>query len=415
MTTARLVALKLAVVAGVLAAGAARAQDMPDPSLIHGKAIPATELADGTVTVRVVRETIGNNIAGQAVTVTGSGRTWSATTDELGRAEFRGLPRGSEARAEATVNGERLVSDPIAVPTKGGLRVILVAGLAQAGERRAQERVAALAAPPVKGVVTLGGNTRILAEFQSDALRFFYELDIINSARTRVDIGGPFVLDLPRDAGGAEIREGSSKTASINGTHLTVTGPFDPGTTTVNLVFELRYSGHEHTFAQTWPVSVSQWFVGVEKVNGVVISSPQMPTTEERATEEGTVFVVSSGAPMAAGSTFTLQLANLPAQSRVAPTVAVSIAVAILALGAWLSFSGGKAGTASRAALEKRRDSALGKLEDLERSKQKGSIADERYASRRERLIRDLEQIYSELDTDTAGLPPGGGGRDVAA
>ena len=43
------------------------AQDMPDPSLIHGRAIPASELGDGTVTVRVVREAIGNNVAGQQV------------------------------------------------------------------------------------------------------------------------------------------------------------------------------------------------------------------------------------------------------------------------------------------------------------------------------------------------------------
>ena len=43
------------------------AQDMPDPSLIHGRAIPAQELPDGTVTVRVVREAIGNNVPGQQV------------------------------------------------------------------------------------------------------------------------------------------------------------------------------------------------------------------------------------------------------------------------------------------------------------------------------------------------------------
>ena len=48
-------------------------QDMPDPSLIHGRAIPAPELANGTVTVRVVREAIGNNAPGQQVSVTVGG------------------------------------------------------------------------------------------------------------------------------------------------------------------------------------------------------------------------------------------------------------------------------------------------------------------------------------------------------
>ena len=73
--------------------------NMPDPALIHGKAIPAPELADGTVTVRVVRESIGNNIAGQDVRVTAGGTTRTAKTDAQGRAEFRGLPAASDARA----------------------------------------------------------------------------------------------------------------------------------------------------------------------------------------------------------------------------------------------------------------------------------------------------------------------------
>src|SRR5262245_27366223 len=45
------------LLAAVLVVGAmgesASAQDMPDPSEIHGRALPAPELPDGTVTVRV--------------------------------------------------------------------------------------------------------------------------------------------------------------------------------------------------------------------------------------------------------------------------------------------------------------------------------------------------------------------------
>ena len=121
------------------------AQDMPDPSLIHGRAIPASDLADGIVTVRVVREAIGNNISGQQVQLTVSGRTRTATTDEQGRAEFTNLPKGEEARAEATVDGEQMTSQPFRVPTTGGLRVILVAGIAKAAERKKAEEAAAAA------------------------------------------------------------------------------------------------------------------------------------------------------------------------------------------------------------------------------------------------------------------------------
>ncbi len=91
----------------------------PIPSLIHGKAIGAPELPVGTVTVRVVRESIGNNIAGQLVTLTSGSTTREAKTDDQGRANFPNLPPGVEARAEAVVNGERLVSDPFSPPCLG--------------------------------------------------------------------------------------------------------------------------------------------------------------------------------------------------------------------------------------------------------------------------------------------------------
>src|SRR5687768_10354262 len=158
-----------------------RAQiEMPDPSLIHGRAIPAPELPSGTVTVRVVREAIGNNIAGQDVRVTVGGTARTAKTDDQGRAEFAGLPQGAEARADATVGGEALVSEPFAVPGSGGLRVILVAGMKEAAARREREAAAGAAAPPVRGAVVIGGNSRVLMDFQDDALQVFYALEILN-------------------------------------------------------------------------------------------------------------------------------------------------------------------------------------------------------------------------------------------
>ena len=50
---------------------------------------------------------------------------------------------------------------------------------------------------------------------------------------TPVDIGGPLILDLPREARGASLLEGSSPQATVNGARVTVTGPFAPGMTTV--------------------------------------------------------------------------------------------------------------------------------------------------------------------------------------
>src|SRR5262245_62632558 len=167
---------------------------MPDPSLIHGRAIPAQELPNGTVTVRVVREAIGNNVPGQQVRVTVGGATRTATTDAQGRAEFGDLPKGgTNAVAEVTVDGEKLASQPFAVPASGGLRVILVAGIARAAERKKQEEAAAAAAPPVKGTVVLGSNTRVIVQFKDDKLEVFYVLEIINEDRARLGLGGQLV------------------------------------------------------------------------------------------------------------------------------------------------------------------------------------------------------------------------------
>ena len=395
-----------------LTAGA-HAQDMPAPSEIHGRAIPAGELPDGTVTVRVVREAIGNNIPGQTVRVTAQGRTFSATTDDLGRAEFKDLPRGADARAETTVDGEPLVSQPFAVPAKGGLRVILVSGIAAAAARKQEEEKQALAAPAVRGAVVLGGETRIIAEFQSDSLVFFYLLDIVNTARTRVDIGGPLILDLPTGAAGAATLAGAPKSATISGARLTVAGPFDPGTTKVEIRFQLPHHRPDITVTQTWPVGVQQWLVGVEKVGGLTVSSPQFRGTEERAAGNGSVFLVGTGPELAAGSSLTLQFANLPTESRVASRTALGFAAGLLALGAWLSFRRSPDDEQARAALLKRRDGLLSKLADLETARRSGGIADERYLSRRQRLISDLEHVYAEIDD--AGSHPRGGGEGVAA
>ena len=146
MSARRLIALStlfLAVLVSAAARPALAQVQMPDPSMIHGKALPAGDLQTGTITVRVVREAIGNNVIGQVVRLTIGDTTKTATTDEQGRAEFKGLPAGGQGKAEAVVDGETLTSDPIVIPGSGGLRVILVAGLAKAAERKKQEEAAA--------------------------------------------------------------------------------------------------------------------------------------------------------------------------------------------------------------------------------------------------------------------------------
>jgi hypothetical protein len=401
-------------VLGVLMTGSAWAQDMPDPSLIHGRAIPAQELAAGTVTVRVVREAIGNNVPGQQVRVSVGSTTRTATTDAQGRAEFTDLPKGgSNAVAEVTVDGEKLVSQPFAVPVSGGLRVILVAGMAKAAERKKQEEAASAAEPPAKGIVVFGGNTRVLMQFNDDGLDVYYILEIQNSARTRVDIGAPLVIDLPPGATGATALEGSSPAAVISPTQITITGPFASGTTMVQAAYRMPYDRSELTLTQTWPAALSQVIVGVQKVGELRVSSPQLTETSDVRTDNGDLFVLGNGPALPAGASVAITLSGLPFHSRTPRYVTLSLAGALIVLGAWLALRGQSRKEDTRQTLVARRDTLLGQLAQMESKRRAGTPEADGQARRRARIISELEQIYGELDDAHPG--PQGGGEGVAA
>jgi hypothetical protein len=370
---------------------------MPDPSQIAGRALPAPELPDGTVLVRLVREALGNNITGHDVSVIVGGTTKTAMTDDAGRAAIAGLPGGASARAEAVVDGERLVSHPFEVPRQGGIRVILISGLEQAAERRRQEEEAAAKAPPVKGIVVFGGDTRVVFEFQDDVLRGFYLLDIVNTARTRVDIGGPLVIDLPRGAVSAGLMQGSFPGATVGGDRVMIRGPFPAGTTSVEIGFRLLYSGSEATVEQTFPANVEQLSVVVEKLGDLHVTSPQFTNHGDVRANDGTPLVLASGGALPAGTPLRLQLSGLPNVSTWPRNVALALAALILGIGAWLTF-GSRRRDESRRKLEARRAALLHELVKLEEQHRAGRIDAGRYESKRQRLLGELERIYGELD-----------------
>ncbi|MBI4262768.1 MAG: hypothetical protein HY657_00180 [Acidobacteria bacterium] len=397
---------------------------MPDPSEIHGRAIPAPELPAGTVTVRVVREALGNNIQGQSVTLTvPGGEPRTATTDDQGRAEFSGLPQIAGARAGANVDGEQLVSEPFSVPPSGGLRVILVAGLAEAAARREAEAAAGAAAPAVSGAVVFGGQSRVLMEFQDDTLHVYYVLEVLNNARTPVEIGGPLVVELPRGAIGAAALEGSAPSTTVGGDRVIVSGPFAPGATSVQVGFRLELDRPTLVLDQQWPAAMEQVTVAVEKVGALALASPQLSSVGEVKSESGTPFLLANGPALPAGGTLRLELSNLPAHGRAPRLVALGVSALILTLGGWLAFSAQARGKEGHRRLVERRDTLLGELAALERrarrnDDRRGGPAgppeyDAKYAAQRQRMLTELEQIYGELDQTSSG--PQGGGEGVAA
>lgn len=387
----------LLLVLGISDLVPASAQEMPDPSQIHGRALPAPELANGAVTVRVVREAIGNDAPGQTVTVTVGNATQQGVTDEQGRATFSGLAAG-EAIARVTVDGEALESQPFPVPTQGGLRLILVAGIARAEARKKLEAEQAAAAPAVKGVVVLGENSRVVMEFNNDALTAFYVLEIVNTARARVDPGGPIVLQLPESAADASAMDGSSPQAVVSGRTVTITGPFASGVTPVQFAFRLPHSSPTLTVTQTWPIALQRVTVGVEKVGSMAIASPQFSNTGDVRAESGNVYALGTGAAMAPGSTLTVTLTNLPVRSDTSRYVAVGLVGLIVLAGVWLSWNSGDSLARARQTLVERREALLTELAKLDARRVSGATLSDRHSRRRREVVVELEQIYGELD-----------------
>ncbi|HEX4914704.1 MAG TPA: hypothetical protein VFV51_12130, partial [Vicinamibacterales bacterium] len=316
---------------------------MPDPSAIAGQPLPAAELPNATVSVRVVRERMGNNVPGQEVTLNVGSTPRTARTDDQGRAQFDGIPPGTVVQATTTVDGEVLTSQPFSVPATGGVRVALIAGIATAAAREKAAAEAAAREPARPGVVELGPESRVVVEFQDDTLTVFYLLEIVNNARTPIDIGGPLLIELPTGVSGPSIMQGSSPNASVRGDLLTVTGPFAPGVTPVQVGFSLPQAGAATTIRQRWPVALAQVFVGVEKIGAIQMSSPNVTDTREMQTENGAVFIMGTGGRISAGQELVINLTGIPAHSNMQRNVALSLAVVIFVVGAWLAFTPAKA------------------------------------------------------------------------
>ena len=373
---------------------------MPDPSAIAGTPLPAPELPDRTVTVRVVRERMGNNVPGQTVTLKVGSESRTGKTDEQGRAQFDGLAAGTPVQATTTIDGETLTSQEFQVPAKGGVRVALIAGIAAAAAKEKSEAEAAAKMPARQGVVEIGPESRIIIEYQDDNLTVFYLLEILNNARTPIDIGGPMLIRLPTGAGGASIMQGSSQNASAKGDMLTVTGPFPPGKTVVQLGFSLPQAGPNYILRQTWPAALAQVFVGMEKIGNMQVSSPQLTDVREM-TSEGQPFIMATGPKLNAGDTLVLNLTGLPAHTTTPRTVALAATVIMFLVAGWFAFSPGRAHAAQDARLTAKREKLMNEVVSLERKRRTRSLSDAEEA-RLERVTAELERVVAELDRGAA-------------
>lgn len=407
----RACALALVAALSLLAASAA-AQNMPQASQVNGMPLSTPDLAVGTVTVRVFRERIGNSVPNVKVTLEAPKGPREATTDAEGRAEFTGLTPGDAVRVHADVDGEALQSQNFNIAPEGGTRVALIAGIAAAGAREAAAAAEAAKQPARPGVVVLGNQSRVIIEFQDDKLTVFYILDIVNAARTPIDTGKPLVFDLPPTARSASILEGSSTLGSMRNDKLVVTGPFPPGSTSLQLAYQLPWSGTSVELTQAWPVAMDDVFVAVERIGGLTLSSPQI-TQQQEGQASGQAFLMGVGPRLNPDQPMTVTLAGLPNRSSLTGNVAIGLTAAILLIGAWAAFTARPVREAREDSLGARRESLFAELVGLERRQARHDEDPETYRERRGELLFELEQVTHEIER--RGGPVTGGREGATA
>ena len=365
---------------------------MPDARQMSGIPMPTPDVPAGSVSVRLVRGELTNNIVGHRVELHAGARNEAATTDENGRAVFSGLQPGTSVHAMAEVDGQRIESQSFNVPPDAGVRIVLVAGAG--GPAPASPMPSA--AP---GEVVFAGDSRIQIEFDDDTLEVFYLFDLVNPSTAPAKPAPELVFELPDGAEQASALEGASPLMTIRGRTVSITGPIPPGSLPVRLAFSLAPAGPERTIVQKLPAAWAQVQVILTKAGASRISSPQFASANDMA-GDGQAYTLGTGGALPASQELTLSLSGLPSRSRWGRNVSLGLAVLILFVGAWAVVSARNAtGDASRrAALVERRDRLMADLVRAEEQRRAGTLDERRHAARRADLVAQLERVYGELD-----------------
>ena len=277
----------------VLIAASARAQ-MPDARQMSGIPRPDPQLATGTVTVRVARGSFANPVVSLTVDLTGGSSPRQATTNAEGRAEFTGIAPGTRVKASAVVAGEKLESQEFPMPASGGVRLALVAADPSGAPATAAPAAPRPAVPAQPGDVVLGEDSRFVFEMGEDGLNVFYVLQVRNGASSPVQPAKPLVFELPADARGAGLLDGSSPQAKISGRRVEISGPFQPGDTIVQVGYTFPFGDANITIEQPVPVRLMHVAVVAEKAGEMQLSSPQV-RDQQTMPANGKMYIAGRG------------------------------------------------------------------------------------------------------------------------
>jgi len=374
---------------------------MPDPKQMSGIPRPVDDLPMGSISVRLIRGSLSNNITKFPVELHIGSKVVTVNTDADGRAQFDHLNPASTVKAVAVVDGERLESEEFSVPDRGGIRLMLVA----TDKEKAARDAAAAAAPAVTGTVTLGDESRVIVEPGDETLSVYYLLTVVNGATTPVKTASPFYFTMPTGATGTTLLDGSSPQARVDNDHVYFDGPFPPGNSSIQVACVLPIYSGTVEISQAFPATFEQLGVIARKLGDMKLASPQIVRQQDMPMN-GETAIVAEGGTVAAGQPFVLTISGLPHHSLVPRYASLGLAGVIVLIGVWAAARPENPGDAKteRQQLIAKREKMLQELVRLENDRRSNRVDKSRYAERRETLVAALEGVYGALDTDEAVL-----------
>lgn len=362
---------------------------------MSGIPLPDPQLPAGTITVRVVRGQISNNVPDHPVELREGDAIVTVRTDADGRATFLTLNPGSMVTAATDLDGVHIESQPFPVPGRGGIRVLLVGATADAP----RAEVAA-----ESGQVSFGAESRIAVELAEETVTVFYFLDVVNSSDVPVEPETAIRMTMPAGAQATSALPESYPGTRVEGRVVTLDGPFASGMTPLRVAYVLPYSGDVAAITQALPVDLEALLIIVEKWGAMDVASEQIARRADMNPEGAgdITYVFGAGPRVPAGVPLMFEITGLPHHSRVPLTLALTLALVILGAGVWGSAalpSNEKVGD-RRQHLEARRNKLFVDLVRIERQQRGGKIGATKYRSRRAELVAVLERLYREGDDE---------------
>src|SRR5262249_51986949 len=146
----------------------------------------------------------------------------------------------------------------------------------------------------------------------------------------------PFAFDVPTEALGTTVLEGSTPQAGVTGRHVLVQPPFPPGRTLVELTYQLPAESGTATVTQKLPANLEEVGVIVKKVGDVKVSSPLFARQED-VSLQGEVFAAGTGASVNAGQPIMATVTGVPHHSTLPRWITLGLAAVIIGIGVWMS------------------------------------------------------------------------------